>query len=71
MFYIATGAPNASIQQMAGYQRQAFQSLSTIPEYENSFQFAGQGTGTSNTGFGGIILKDYARRTRGAASHPA
>jgi len=66
MFYIATGPADASIQQMAGYQRQAFGSLSTIPEYENAFQFVGQGTGTSNTGFGGIILKDYAKRKRGA-----
>jgi multidrug efflux pump len=66
MFYIATGAANASIEQMAGYQRQAFASLSTIPEYENAFQFVGQGTGTSNTGFGGIILKDYSKRSRGA-----
>ncbi|MBS0365805.1 MAG: efflux RND transporter permease subunit [Proteobacteria bacterium] len=66
MFYIATGPANASIQQMAGYQRQAFQSLSSIPEYENSFQFVGQGVGTNNMGFGGIILKDYAQRSRGA-----
>ncbi|MBS0578575.1 MAG: efflux RND transporter permease subunit [Proteobacteria bacterium] len=66
MFYIATGAPNASIDQMAGYQRQAFQGLSAIPEYANAFQFAGGGTGASNTGFGGIILKDYAQRKRGA-----
>jgi len=66
MFYIATGPANASIQQMAGYQKQAFQALSGIPEYENSFQFVGQGTGTSNTGFGGIILKDYSKRSRGA-----
>ena len=66
IFYIGTGAPNASIQQMAGYQRQAFKALSSIPEYENSFQFAGNGTGTSNTGFGGIILKDYAQRKRDA-----
>jgi multidrug efflux pump len=66
LFYIATGAPNASIQQMAGYQRQAFQAMSAVPEYENSFQFVGQGTGTSNTGFGGIILKDYTQRHRGA-----
>jgi multidrug efflux pump len=68
LFYIATGAANASIQQMGGYQRQAFQSLSSIPEYENAFQFVGQGTGTSNTGFGGIILKDYSQRRRGAAA---
>ena len=68
MFYIGTGAPNASIQQMAGYQRQAFKVMSTTPEYENSFQFVGQGTGTSNTGFGGIILKDYAKRSRGAVA---
>ena len=66
MFYIGTGAPNASIEQMAGYQHQAFQALSAIPEYANSFQFAGAGTGSSNSGFGGIILKDYAQRTRGA-----
>ncbi len=66
IFYIGTGAPNASIQQMAGYQHQAFKALSSIPEYENSFQFAGNGTGTSNTGFGGIILKDYGQRKRDA-----
>ncbi|MBS0379321.1 MAG: efflux RND transporter permease subunit [Proteobacteria bacterium] len=66
MFYIATGPANASVQQMSVYQRQAFKALSAIPEYENSFQFVGQGTGTSNTGFGGIILKDYSKRSRGA-----
>jgi multidrug efflux pump len=65
-FYIGTGAPNASIQQMAGYQHQAFQAMSAMPEYENSFQFAGNGTGSSNTGFGGIILKDYSQRSRSA-----
>jgi multidrug efflux pump len=66
MFYIGTGAPNASIEQMATYQRQAFQVLSSIPEYENSFQFVGSGTGSANTGFGGIVLKDYSQRKRGA-----
>ena len=68
MFYIGTGAPNASIEQMAGYQRQAFQALSSIPEYENSFQFAGSGTGASNSAFGGIILKDYSKRSRNATA---
>ena len=66
LFYIGTGAPNASIRQMAGYQQQAFKALSSIPEYANSFQFVGSGTGASNTGFGGIILKDYSQRSRDA-----
>jgi multidrug efflux pump len=67
MFYLGTGAPDASIQQMAVYQNQAFKVLSSVPEYENSFQFAGQAAGTNNSGFGGIILKDYALRKRDAA----
>jgi multidrug efflux pump len=67
MFYLATGAPDASIQQMAVYQDQVFKVMSSMPEYENSFQFAGLGVGTNNQGFGGIILKDYALRKRTAA----
>ena len=66
LFYLSTGAPDASIQQMATYQRQAFQAMSTLPEYDNSFQFAGQGVGTNNQGFGGIVLKDYVQRSRNA-----
>ncbi|MBV8062965.1 MAG: efflux RND transporter permease subunit, partial [Nevskia sp.] len=66
MFYIANGSPDASITQMAGYQHQQFQALSSIPEYENAFQFVGGGFATRNVGFGGIILKDYSQRTRGA-----
>jgi multidrug efflux pump len=66
LFYIGTGPPNASIQQMAGYQHQAFRVMSETPEYDNSFQFVGNGTGTTNTGFGGIILKDYSHRSRDA-----
>jgi multidrug efflux pump len=67
LFYLSTGAPDSSIQQMATYQHQAFQELSALPEYENSFQFVGQGVGTNNQGFGGIVLKDYVQRTRDAA----
>ena len=67
LFYLSTGAPDSSIQQMATYQHQAFQELSALPEYENSFQFVGQGVGTNNQGFGGIVLKDYVQRTRNAA----
>jgi multidrug efflux pump len=68
LFYLSTGAPDASIQQMATYQSQAFQVMRALPEYENTFQFAGQGAGmgTNNQGFGGIILKDYAQRSRNA-----
>ena len=66
VFYLSTGAPDASIQQMATYQRQAFQAMSALPEYENSFQFAGQGVGTNNQGFGGLVLKDYVQRSRNA-----
>ena len=66
VFYLSTGAPDASIQQMATYQRQAFQVMSALPEYENSFQFAGQGVGTNNQGFGGLVLKDYLQRSRNA-----
>jgi multidrug efflux pump len=68
LFYLSTGAPNASIQQMAAFQAQTFHALSSLPEYENAFQFAGQGVGTNNQGFGGIVLKDYAQRTRGATA---
>src|SRR4029077_9941663 len=67
LFYLSTGAPDSSIQQMATYQHQAFQELSALPEYANSFQFVGQGVGTNNQGFGGIVLKDYVQRTRNAA----
>ena len=66
LFYLSTGAPDASIQQMATYQDQAFQAMSALPEYDNSFQFVGQGVGTNNQGFGGIVLKDYVQRTRNA-----
>ena len=66
LFYLSTGAPDASIQQMATYQGQAFQAMSALPEYENSFQFAGQGVGTNNQGFGGLVLKDYVQRSRNA-----
>jgi multidrug efflux pump len=53
---------------MAGYQRQAFQGLSAIPEFDHSFQFVGAGSGGSNQGVGGIVLKDYALRSRGATA---
>ncbi len=65
LFYLGTGAPDASIQQMSTYQHQAYLSVSDLPEYENLFQFAGTGTGTNNQGFGGVVFKDYAQRKRG------
>ena len=66
MFYIGTGAPNTSIQQMSTYCGRRFQALSSIPEYENSFPVRGSGARLDQYQLGGIILKDYSLRTRGA-----
>ena len=62
--YLLTAAPNASLDQTSLYSRQIYQIGAALPEYESSFQLNGvQGV---NVGFGGIILKPWGDRNRGA-----
>ena len=64
LFSLLTGPPDATTQQMNIYEKQSFAVMKNTPEYQNSFQF--DGFGTTNQGFGGIILKDYGERSRNA-----
>jgi multidrug efflux pump len=62
--YFLTAAPNATLDQTAIYSQQIFGLAKDMPEYEDSFLLSG--TGGPNVGFGGIILKPWAQRKRGA-----
>jgi multidrug efflux pump len=62
--YQLTAAPNATLDQTAIYTQQIFGIAESLPEYEDSFLITG--TGGPNVGFGGIILKPWAQRKRGA-----
>jgi multidrug efflux pump len=62
--YQLTAAPNATLDQTAIYSQQIFGIAKALPEYEDSFLLSG--TAGPNIGFGGIILKPWAQRKRGA-----
>ncbi|MCW3479074.1 efflux RND transporter permease subunit [Neisseriaceae bacterium JH1-16] len=58
------GPPNATLQQMQNYADQVFQSARGIPEYAQMFQLTG--VPTVNQGIGGVLLKPWDQRERGA-----
>ena len=58
------GAPNATSDQMQTYADQIFKVAKGMPEYKQMFQITG--TPTTNTGIGGVLLKDWGQRTRNA-----
>jgi multidrug efflux pump len=62
--YFLTAAPNATLDQTAIYSQQIFGIAKDMPEYEDSFLLSG--TAGPNIGFGGIILKPWSQRKRGA-----
>ena len=58
------GPPNATIDQMMTYQDQLFQTMSSLPEYDATFQIVGQPS--VNQAFGGVLLKPWNERKRSA-----
>ena len=58
------GPPNATPQQMATYAGQMFDAAKSLPEYDQMFQITG--VPTPNQGIGGVILKPWDQRSRGA-----
>ena len=62
--YLLTTAPDATLDQTAVYTRQVYQILSSVPEGYSEFQI--NGTQGPNVGFGGILLKPWNQRKRGA-----
>src|SRR5882762_6216990 len=61
LFYQLKASPNATAQQMLDYSQQMFAIGKTLPEYEMMFQII-----TPGTGFGGMLLKPWDHRSRGA-----
>jgi multidrug efflux pump len=59
------GPPNATLAQMQAYSNMEFQIARKLPEYEAMFQLTG--APSVNQGFGGVLLKSWNERTRGAA----
>ena len=57
----ASGPPNATVNQMQMYAEQVYKVAASEPEYEQMFQI----TSPTST-FGGVILKDWGERSRGA-----
>jgi multidrug efflux pump len=64
VLYQLIGPPNANADQMNEYTHQLFGDASELPEYEQMFQLSG--VPTVNQGFGGVLLKTWDQRTRGA-----
>ena len=62
----ATGAPDASIDQMQNYTDEITHIASSIPEVKTSFLFTGfsRHGNTANSAFAGLILKPYGQRHR-------
>ncbi len=58
------GAPTATADQMQTYADQIFKIGKSMPEYEQMFQITG--VPTLNSGFGGVLLKPWDKRVRGA-----
>jgi multidrug efflux pump len=59
------GPPNATLAQMQAYSDMEFQIARKLPEYQAMFQLTG--APSVNQGFGGVLLKSWNERTRGAA----
>ncbi|HUN91349.1 MAG TPA: efflux RND transporter permease subunit [Burkholderiaceae bacterium] len=64
VLYQITGAPNATADQMLTYSQQVFKLATDEPEYSQMFQITG--TPALNQGFGGVLFKPWAERTRSA-----
>ncbi len=58
------GAPTATSDQMQTYADQVFAVAKGEPEYKQMFQITG--VPTTNSGIGGVLLKDWGQRTRSA-----
>jgi multidrug efflux pump len=59
------GPPNATLAQMQAYSDMEFGIARKLPEYEAMFQLTG--APSVNQGFGGVLLKSWDERNRGAA----
>ncbi len=59
------GPPNATLRQMQNYSDMEFDIARKLPEYEAMFQLTG--APSVNQGFGGVLLKSWDERKRGAA----
>jgi len=64
VLYQVIGPPNATADQMQTYAHQLYDVASKLPEYEQMFQITG--TPTINQGIGGMLLKTWEERNRGA-----
>jgi multidrug efflux pump len=62
--YQLIGPPDATIQQMETYSRQALAIGKSVPEYRGAFQIVGAPSVTQ--GLGGILFKPWSERTRSA-----
>jgi multidrug efflux pump len=58
------GPPNATLTQMQAYSDMEFDISHKLPEYEAMFQLTG--APTVSQGFGGVLLKPWGERSRGA-----
>jgi multidrug efflux pump len=58
------GPPDATLTQMQMYSDQIFERAKALPEYEQMFQLTG--APSVNQGFGGVLLKPWGERKRGA-----
>ena len=58
------GPPTATADQMQVYAGQIFGIAKDLPEYKQMFQLTGVPTG--NSGIGGVLLKDWDKRSRSA-----
>jgi multidrug efflux pump len=61
---LLTGPPTATSDQMQTYADQAFKIGKSMPEYKQMFQITG--VPTVNAGIGGVLLKPWGDRDRGA-----
>jgi multidrug efflux pump len=59
------GPPNATLTQMQAYSDMEFHIARKLPEYQEMFQLTG--APSVNQGFGGVLLKSWDERTRGAS----
>jgi multidrug efflux pump len=58
------GPPNATLAQMQNYSDMEFDISRKLPEYQQMFQLTG--SPSVNQGFGGVLLKPWDQRRRGA-----
>jgi multidrug efflux pump len=66
LLYSLEAPPNTSLDQLSRYADRLIEMAMSFPEVSRNFHFDGGANGVTNSGFGGVGLKPFEERERGA-----